>query len=91
MLSPQVVTDIHNIADTVGAIISLPLLGAMVVGVRFIDGIKHAVEETTRALTSYVDRSDKQHTDHETRLREAEGKVEVLWDGHERRKSRASD
>lgn len=88
---------VHSILDTIGSIIAVPALGTLIVLVRFIDQIKHTAEDTKNALLEYmgraevshkeyVARADQLHGDHEERLRTAEERLGILWDGRERRK-----
>lgn len=80
-------SDLHTVADTIGIIVSIPLLTAMVGIIAFAFKVKGAAEDASRSIKAATEALTKILDDHEDRLRMTEGKVTVLWDGHERRKN----
>jgi hypothetical protein len=78
-------SDIHNIADGIVAILSLPLLGTMATIIAFAFKVKGTAENTASALKSYADAVTKTLEDHDRQLSDHDRKVSILWDGHERR------
>lgn len=79
-------SDLHTVADTIGILISLPLLTILVGIVAFAFKVKGSAERATEAIREATESISKILSDHETRLRIGEGRLNVLWDGHERRK-----
>lgn len=87
----QAAAQLHTVADTIGLVVSLPLLGTCILGVRYIDAIRHTAEDTNKSLMAFMGSVTANHVDHEDRLREQEAKMAVVWDGHERRVRRAGE
>lgn len=91
MTLAQVLQVAHPVLDTVGALVTLPMLGTMILGVRYIDQIKNTAESTNRALLAFMAEAKEHRDDTEKRMRKQEGMMAVVWDGHERRHAREED
>ncbi len=53
---------------------------------RDVKDIQRDVNNASERVTEFSNRISRQLDDHELRLRNHTGKLDVLWDGHERRK-----
>jgi ABC-type transporter Mla maintaining outer membrane lipid asymmetry permease subunit MlaE len=74
-------------AAVMGLILSLPLLVALVKISMFAGALKTLLVTTERKLDTFIERVDHTFESHDERISASEGKLSVLWDGHERRTS----
>lgn len=93
MILQTPITVLHEIADTVGMIISVPLLVGVIQIVRFVGRLENSIAIATVELRNFsaittqrFERQDSDVEDLQVNVDDLKGKVSVLWDGHERRK-----
>jgi len=88
MLDSSPVTTIHEIADMIGMIVSLPLLIGVVQIVRFIGKLEQTIVVAATELNRFSTATTAKLEKHDGHIEDLNGKMSVLWDGHERRKNR---
>jgi hypothetical protein len=85
MILLQQETPIHEIADTLGLVLSIPTLTALISIVWFAAKVKNAAENTANSLKETTERITAILDRHQEAIDDNQIKIAVLWDGHERR------
>lgn len=85
MFPIQQETPVHEIADTLGLVLSIPTLTALISIVWFAAKVKNAAESTANSLKETTERITRILDKHQETIDDHAEKVAILWDGHERR------
>lgn len=73
-------------ATVIGFMVSLPMVYALIQAGVFFGSMRTAVTTLENAFAAHVQTIESYIERTENRLRDNEGKISVLWDGHDRRK-----
>lgn len=78
--------DFMKLAATVaGLVVSMPVAMAFWRASMFIVQLKVTVERTETTLSAFVERVDRILEDHNGQLTTSKAKLDILWEGHDRR------
>jgi hypothetical protein len=79
MLIQPDVSNLHLISDIIAVVIVIVTVSGLAYS------IKNTADGTASKLSDALNGIGNLIKDHEARIRDGEGKITILWDGHERR------